>query len=287
MGPMSQGNDILIPKIVHRVWPGDDEMPEAFQRYGETWRQHHPDWEMKLWTPSNLPELKHPEAFHNAHSLTERSDVLRYEILRLIGGVYVDTDFECLRPLDPLLAGVDIFTARAPSGEVQNAIMGTVPGHPIFDAAVDGAARLAGSHDGAWHPGNKPIGPKFFADLLPDFPDVDVTIFESEKFYPYDWDEEPLPNEEYPDAYAIHRWTHSGRDPVNLSEDELRATVQRMRKQQIGAMRRTRAARAKAERTQSSVAKLEARLAVKQSRLETVEGSLWWRLRPRLPGRRG
>ena len=41
-----------------------------------------------------------------ARNLAERADVLRYEILRRHGGVYVDVDVECLRPLDDLLTGV-------------------------------------------------------------------------------------------------------------------------------------------------------------------------------------
>ena len=101
-------------------------MPDDFQRYGETWREHHPEWEMPLWTDDNLPELAHPGAFERGRHHAERADVLRYEVLRQFGGVYVDTDVECLRPIDPLLEGVQAFVAYQRPGEVCNAVMGAV-----------------------------------------------------------------------------------------------------------------------------------------------------------------
>ena len=32
--------------------------------------------------------------------LGEKSDIFRYEILYRFGGVYVDTDFECIKPFE-------------------------------------------------------------------------------------------------------------------------------------------------------------------------------------------
>jgi mannosyltransferase OCH1-like enzyme len=42
-------------------------------------------------------------AFDRASNFGEKSDIWRYEILFRLGGVYVDTDFECVRPFDSLL----------------------------------------------------------------------------------------------------------------------------------------------------------------------------------------
>ena len=275
---------LLIPRIIHRVWVGPNPMPEEFQRYGETWRQHHPDWEIRLWTDDNLPEFQDPGSPGRARSLTERSDVVRYEVLRQFGGVYVDADFECVRPLDPLLAGVEGFAAATGKGVVKSGIVGGPPHHPLFELAVREVSRLVGTHEGAWHPGVKPIGPKFFARLIEDFPQV--RIFEADKFYPYAPWEDPRPAHEYPGAYAVHRWARTGRDPENLSPEELRDTIRAMRDEYTQAIARVAKARARAERAQRSVRKLEARLAAAESRIAEVEGSLWWRLRPRLPRRR-
>src|SRR5207249_2375410 len=53
------------------------------------------------------------------------------------GGVYVDTDLECLRPIDPLLDGVSLFLGALDSGRVSNAIIGSVPGHPLLMRALE------------------------------------------------------------------------------------------------------------------------------------------------------
>ena len=66
----------------------------------------------------------------------ERSDILRLELVHRFGGVYVDTDVECLRPIDPLLEGVTFFVERLNSGRLTHPIMGAVPEHPLLGRAI-------------------------------------------------------------------------------------------------------------------------------------------------------
>ena len=69
----------------------------------ETWRRMHPDWDYRLWTEANLPR-----DFTNQHLIDEEqsypamSDYIRYELLFRFGGVYIDADSYCLRPIDDL-----------------------------------------------------------------------------------------------------------------------------------------------------------------------------------------
>src|SRR5436190_16517529 len=106
---MAGGRQTVIPRIIHRVWLGAEPMPEDFRRYGESWRRHHPGWRMRLWTDEDLPELGDRRALERARHHAERANLVRYEVLRRFGGVYVDTDVECLRPIGPLLSGVRAF----------------------------------------------------------------------------------------------------------------------------------------------------------------------------------
>jgi hypothetical protein len=41
----------MIPKIFHQIWMGWDlpEPPPAAEEYKQTWVEHHPDWEFRLW----------------------------------------------------------------------------------------------------------------------------------------------------------------------------------------------------------------------------------------------
>ena len=190
-----------IPRIVHRVWLGSNPMPAEFERYGESWRRMHPAWEMRLWTDEHATELGLEDALRRARSAGELSDLVRYEVLRRHGGVYVDTDFEALRPLDPLLEGIGAFTAYARTGnpKIATGVMGSVPGHPAFEAAT----ALAHQWIGECPLGE--TGPWLMTRILRDFPEV--TVFGAELFYPYHWTELHLRDAAFPDAYAVHHWS--------------------------------------------------------------------------------
>ncbi len=102
---------LRIPRLFHRVWVGPEEMPALFARFGATRLEHHPRWEMRLWTDADLPALGLDGFAGRTRTLSELLNLMRYEILARHGGVYVDTDFECLRSIEPLLRGVDAFAA--------------------------------------------------------------------------------------------------------------------------------------------------------------------------------
>ena len=157
----------VVPRILHQIWLGDRELPEEFAAYRETWRTHHPAWEHRLWAEDNLPSgLRRPEVYERLRVPAERSDILRLEVLWLFGGVYVDTDFECLRPLDPVIEELDFFTAPLkPNGWVNNAFIGSVAGHPILDRALN-ELRPREFHGYDKHG----TGPRFLDTLLQDYP---------------------------------------------------------------------------------------------------------------------
>ena len=82
--------DARIPQVVHRVWLGGHKMPRELVEYGQTWRQHHPGWKFRLWRDRDLRRLVPSDAVARARHHVELSDLLRFEVLRRYGGVYVD-----------------------------------------------------------------------------------------------------------------------------------------------------------------------------------------------------
>ena len=67
----------------------------------------------------------------------QRIDAVRYMYLHHFGGVYVDLDFESIRPMDDYLRGKKVVLGRMGSDpkfrhSIPNAFMASVPGHPFW-----------------------------------------------------------------------------------------------------------------------------------------------------------
>src|SRR3954470_1157481 len=207
--PTSPTAGLLIPRIIHRIWLGDDAMPSDFEAFGETWAQNHPRWEMRLWRPSELPQLRNQELFDRATSFAQKSDIARYELLLRYGGIYVDTDFECLRSFGDLLDGVEAFIGTEDGKHLTNALMGAVPGHPLFETIINAIPASIASGSGL--PTNHTTGPHLVTRVVAKDAQLQqrVRVFESELFYPYLYNETYRREETFPDAYAVHHWAGS------------------------------------------------------------------------------
>jgi mannosyltransferase OCH1-like enzyme len=185
--------EAVIPKIFHAIWIGDD-MPAWRVRCWRTWAQYHPDWQTRFWrVPSSDDDPRH------------RADLLRYAILYLDGGIYVDTDFECLRPLDSLLHGVDAFAASEDGQSISIGILGCGRFHPTLEAIL---RALPQSVVGSVDIGER-AGPAFLTRTVAD-QGLRLTVFPSWMFYPYSGDLArrgvPFDRASAPEAYAVHLW---------------------------------------------------------------------------------
>ena len=189
----------VIPKIFHQVWLGPNPMPDEYLRYRDTWAQHHPEWEFRLWSEQNLPvTLQREEARDRLRVPAERADMLRLEVLLESGGVYIDTDMECLRSIEELIADVDLFVADSKPGHANNAVIGALPGHPFLALALrECRPREFAGYDKA------AAGPWLIDRLVRENPGIKV--FEPWVFY-------PSTPEERSRAYAIHHVARSWKD---------------------------------------------------------------------------
>lgn len=129
--------EIRIPKKIHQIWLGGS-LPEQFIAYQQSWISNHPDWEYHLWTDEDVLQFNflNRDLFDEARNLGEKSDIWRYEILLQEGGVYVDVDFECIKPLDELHALFDFYAGIQPldTGGFQLGIglIGCKKQHPLM-----------------------------------------------------------------------------------------------------------------------------------------------------------
>jgi hypothetical protein len=190
---------LLIPRVFHQIWVGPDPLPEEFAAYQKTWLRHNAGWALRLWTEDNLPaDLERREVYEKLRVPAERADILRLEVLWRFGGIYIDTDFECLRPVEPLLDGIDFFVADSKPGRINNAIIGAVPRHPILRHGLrDLKPRVYHGYDKA------AAGPAFVDLLVRQYPEV--KIFEPAVFY-------PATPAERGEAVAVHHMARSWKD---------------------------------------------------------------------------
>jgi hypothetical protein len=192
-----------IPRTIHRVWLGAGELPPDAQRWGETWRRHHPDWEMRLWADDDARSLIPAQTIAACRNGSEASNLLRYAILARFGGVYIDTDVECRRPLDPLISGVEAFAGWETEHRLGTAVMGSAPGLRMFKELAE-FSRLT---PGRSISNVESSGPGLFTLVAADHPFF--TRFGRDVFYPYRWDEPHRRDEPFPDSYAVHHWSLS------------------------------------------------------------------------------
>ncbi len=135
----------LIPKIIHQIWLGPEEIPKNYRYYQQTWKLFNPSWQFKLWTEEEILKENFPniDLYWLARSYHERSDIIRYEILRKYGGLYVDSDTECYANFDELHHKYDFYTNFEPPStnkkrvNILNSLIGAAPNHPILNITLE------------------------------------------------------------------------------------------------------------------------------------------------------
>jgi hypothetical protein len=134
-----------IPKTIHQIWINkNNEIPLSYEKkWRDSWKKKMPNWNFKIWYKDDVEKLfkeKYPvsyKKYKSYHIPVCRADIARLAILHSEGGLYVDLDFECLKPIDEwienknaLLVAYDVDKVRETF--LKNSIMGACPGHPYF-----------------------------------------------------------------------------------------------------------------------------------------------------------
>ena len=200
-----------IPKRMHQIWLGS-VFPEQYRKWADSWKEFNPDWEYKLWTDANTDEVDLPDRnlFNSIRSMGQKSDYLRYHILNQFGGIYIDTDFECLKPLNSL-SYLDFYTGIGYPAEVELYIglIACVPNHFIIKNIVD---NIAITRQTNWRRIFESTGSFFFTRKVLEVVNEDtkgVVAFPMGFFYPfpnnYRNTAEPYSYVQ-PCSFAIHHW---------------------------------------------------------------------------------
>ncbi len=96
----------MIPKIIHYCWFGPSPLPPLAERCIASWRRYMPEYELRIWTEEtfDVESIPFTRDAYRYGKYAFVSDYARIWALHKFGGVYLDTDVELLRSLDPICA---------------------------------------------------------------------------------------------------------------------------------------------------------------------------------------
>lgn len=115
-----------IPKIIHYCWFGGSPLPESVIHYIKTWKKYCPDYEIREWNENNFDVniCQFTREAYEKKKWAYIADYARLYALVNYGGIYLDTDVEICKSLDPFLA-YDAFMGFERSDILSTAIIGS------------------------------------------------------------------------------------------------------------------------------------------------------------------
>jgi mannosyltransferase OCH1-like enzyme len=177
----------MIPKKLHFIWIGDEsKMPSKCM---STWHEINPDYEFKVWGNESLNDYvwrnwdKLSDMLHKK-DYAGASDIMRYQILYEHGGIYIDADTFCVKPLEDWLLNCDAFASWEQeivrNNLIANTIIGGVPGAETWKMCMDAVATKDCTEDKlAW----MITGPMLVTDVFFKA-QANLTVYPSHFFMP-------------------------------------------------------------------------------------------------------
>ena len=192
---------MLIPKVIHYIWVGPNELTPLAKKCIASWRKHLPDYEIKLWNEENSP-MDHlfVREMYKKKKWAFVSDYIRFWVLEKEGGIYLDTDMEVLKNLDKFLKDQTFF-AKTSDGSTACGIIGTIPHTKILKDILNFY-----NNDTEFSTVN--TSPKIVSEILNKNLYKDVVVYSAEKFYPCNLNEQ-CTSAKLKKAYTNHHWAES------------------------------------------------------------------------------
>ncbi|KAG4420397.1 hypothetical protein IFR04_006509 [Cadophora malorum] len=129
-------NTFQIPRIIHQTYK-TITIPEKWEYSYNSCKEQNPAYTHMFWTDESARQFieSHFPWFLSTYDAylypIQRVDSIRYFLLWHYGGIYIDLDVSCRRPLDPLLTFPAWFPKTQPYG-VSNDIIASTARHPVM-----------------------------------------------------------------------------------------------------------------------------------------------------------
>lgn len=175
----------MIPKILHFIWIGD-ESKIPFDCIN-TWVEKNQGYTTKIWGNDSLHSVKWKNRKQLDDMLAKKdyagaSDVMRYEILYNEGGIYIDADSYCIKPLEDWLLDCQAFACweqeLVRNNLIANTYIGGIPGSDMWRLCIEEVSRKDCTEDRlAW----MITGPMLVTDVFFKA-QADLTVYPSHFF---------------------------------------------------------------------------------------------------------
>ena len=210
-----------MAKIIHQTLK-TTTIPHYLQFCMDSWKVMNPDYEYILWTDETAREYirtTYPKYLNGFDKVTgiQKSDLLRLLVVHGYGGIYADSDFECLRRI-PFEIGTKLSVAYEPDGHVKRIC------NALFSAPAGCDELLVIADDGLDYVGSecplKVWGPTRWSESLKNRMDT-IDIIDWKTIYPirdvslasvardFPEDSTKLVTKNFGNAWAVHYWDHS------------------------------------------------------------------------------
>jgi inositol phosphorylceramide mannosyltransferase catalytic subunit len=128
----------MIPKIIHFIWIGEKKIPDWIN----TWIEKNPNFKYKIWNEEEINKFKlenrhQYDKYYKSGNYSGASNIVRYELLNRFGGVYIDADTECLKPINNKWLNYDFVGCKSPNVNViATSILFSKPNNPILKEII-------------------------------------------------------------------------------------------------------------------------------------------------------
>ncbi|MBH5317304.1 glycosyl transferase [Paenibacillus sp. GSMTC-2017] len=131
-------NNERIPRIIHYCWFGRGEKSKKIMKCMKSWTKNLNGYQLMEWNEDNFDIESSPyvKEAYAARKFAFVSDYVRLYALHKYGGIYLDTDVEVIKSLDPLLKH-EAFTGFEDEHYLQSGTMGAVSGHPWIEELLE------------------------------------------------------------------------------------------------------------------------------------------------------
>lgn len=123
-----------IPKIIHYCWFGGKPKPPLAQKCLASWKKFCPDYEIIEWNEGNFDIETAPLYVRQAYQSGRWAfvtDYVRLKALIEMGGIYMDTDVEVIKPFTPFLKHKAFVGFESPD-RIQTGLMACEKGFALF-----------------------------------------------------------------------------------------------------------------------------------------------------------